>query len=398
MDEAGLNITLDQRSAVPLYEQICQQIRQKIESRQLQPGAPLPTNHEFCAQLQVSYTTAQQAMATLAKEGYVTRQARRGTVVKGIPRRGVVGIYSWVELLGQHTKYEYYRLITEHLSRQLEAHGRVYRMYLGSESLQTPNTAAEDLLRHLSGGTLCAALLVNPPPQLEELIRLGRSSHVPVIALISGCNTDYSVLLDYPGAIGSMARHLVDQGRRRVGIVYSRLSRSLREPESIARILEESGCAPQPAWIVGRDDNEQGGYEAAAALPLDELDGLIVADDVMALGVDKRLSELKVNVPVDLTVATFWNRGSRLELALPFERFEMDVQKLARLSLQLVQDAIEGQRINEPHMKIVPVLEAGPTASSQVKRISLSTDRRTGLTHLLPNKGAKKKPMTLSIE
>ena len=77
MNENELNIILDQRSAVPLYEQICQQIRRKIESRELEPGASLPTNHEFCERLQVSYTTAHQAMAKLAKVSFCRHSDRQ---------------------------------------------------------------------------------------------------------------------------------------------------------------------------------------------------------------------------------------------------------------------------------------------------------------------------------
>src|SRR5688572_9591849 len=109
--QTELNITIDQASAIPLYGQICEQIRRKVETRQLVPGTLLPTSHELCARLKVNYKTAHQAMATLAKEGYVTRQARRGTVVKGIPRRGVVGIYSFPDYFSEDKKHEYYRLI-----------------------------------------------------------------------------------------------------------------------------------------------------------------------------------------------------------------------------------------------------------------------------------------------
>jgi|GEM_PF-4747621 len=186
-----LTITVDQRSAVPLYEQICQQIRQKIESRQLMPGTSLPTNHQLRDRLRVNYKTAQLAMATLAKEGYVTRQARRGTIVKGVPRRGVVAIYLWIELFGHETKNEYYRLLTGHLGRQLEKHARVHRMYLGSGAADTPNTAYEDLLRHLTGGSLCGALLVNPPPNVQELIGHARTARVPMVSLFGGDVADY---------------------------------------------------------------------------------------------------------------------------------------------------------------------------------------------------------------
>ena len=365
MDESVLDLRIDQRSAVPLYEQICQQIRQKIESRQLQPGTPLPTNQQLRTRLRVAYKTAQQAMSTLSREGYVTRQSSRGTVVKGIPRRGVVGIYSHIDLVSQDGQHEYYRLITGHLSRLLEGNSRVHRLYLGS-AIPGANTASEDLLRHMSGGTLCGTLLVNLPPQIDELVRLGRTLNVPVIALSSGGQADYSVQVDHRGYIREAAAYLKKHGRHRVGLIYNRSGPELRQEGIVASMLEQGGCAPNESWIIGCAEDEKGGYEAderigyeaAKQLPLHELDGLIIEDDVMAVGVDRCLSELQVNVPRDLTVATFWNHGSRLRLTLPFERFELDVAKQARLSFQLMQDAIDGLRIAEPHVKIVPVYRA----------------------------------------
>ena len=161
-----------------------------------------------------------------------------------------------------------------------------------------------------------------------------------------------------------------------MGIVFNSSSFSLGEPGVVARILEECGCPAHPSWVVGRVETEEGGYEAASVVPFSELDSLIVEDDLMALGVDKRLREMHISIPGDLKVVTFWNRGSRLRLTLPFERFETDVEEQARVSLQMVQDAIKGQRIAEPHVKIVPVLDTGRTASGQVKQVGVL---RTGV-------------------
>lgn len=352
MGDADLDISLDSRSAVPLYEQICQQIRSRIESRQLQPGAQLPTNHEFCARLQVSYTTAQQAMATLAKEGYVTRQARRGTVVKGIPRRGVVGIFAYGELYEHGCKNDYYRLLMKYLTREMEHAGRVYRTYLGSGSPDTTSMAREDLLRHLTGGAICGAMLVNPPHDVAEIVQQGREMRVPVVALVAGCDPDYSVLPDYARLVREMSSFLVQQGRRRVGVIFCRHSLALRDPNRIAEIMSQCGCSPKLSWLVGRQDTEAGGYEAAADMPFDEIDGLMVIDDVMALGVDRWMSQFEARMPGDLLGCTLWNQGSRLHTKHRFEHFELDVHEQVKLSLELLQHAIKGQRVLEPHVKM----------------------------------------------
>ena len=245
---SALMLSVDQRSAVPLYEQICQQIRKKIESHELEPGSQLPTNHQLRERLRVNYKTAQLAMATLAREGYVTRQARRGTIVKGIPRRGVVAIYCWLELLGHHTKYEYYRLIVGHLSQQLEGHGRVYRMYLGTGSPQTPNTASEDLLRHLEGGSLCGAVLVNPPPNVQELVHHAKKSRIPLVSFYND-GSEYSVRMDYPGFLRAAVAAVHMQGCRKVGVILNKDSIGLNaQPGIVPRILEEAGCPVNPDY------------------------------------------------------------------------------------------------------------------------------------------------------
>jgi DNA-binding LacI/PurR family transcriptional regulator len=356
MKTAKLDIAVDQASTVPLYEQICEQIRRKIESRQLTPGTLLPTSHQLCARLQVNYKTAHQAMATLAREGYVTRQARRGTVVKGIPRRGVVALYSFPDHFSEDGKHEYYRLIMGHLSRLLESHGRVHRQYLGSNTPGTGNVACEDLLRHVAGRTLCGVLLVKRPQYLDELVRQSRALRIPIVAMWGSCESDvdYSVQVDHRGYVRAATEYLKQQGCRRIGVVFNSSSATFREPGAVAHIMQQAGLAPNPSWIVGRPETEDGGYDAAGQLLRAKLDGLIVEDDVMAIGVDRQLSEAGIVVPGDLKVTTFWNHGSRLRLELPFERFELDVERHAGLSLQLMQDAISGQRIIEPHVRIAP--------------------------------------------
>ncbi|MCC6423738.1 MAG: GntR family transcriptional regulator [Phycisphaerales bacterium] len=354
MKENGLNIVLDQRSAVPLYEQICQQIRQKIESQELEVGVPLPTNHEFCKLLQVSYTTAHQAMALLAKEGYVTRQARRGTVVKGIPRRGVVGIYSWVELLEHGTKHEYYRMITRYLSRGLEEQAHVYRMYLGSESPTTRNLACEDLIRHVESGALCGVALTLAFPKMDELMKAAEKAHTPVVCMTGEPQSSYSVSMNLWGMGHQAADFLCQQGRKRVGVIFNGQSNTLTNHGRYAEILQDRGLPVRESWIIPAAPTEMGGYEAAGQLPVSELDGLIIMDDVIAMGVDRRLKEMGVNVPRDLMVCTFWNHGTRFHLSLPFERFEFDVKGQAKSIIGLLQDAISGQRISEPHRVVDP--------------------------------------------
>lgn len=60
----------------PLAPQIIEQLRERIEQRQLRPGARAPSIRQLARELQVSPSTVVEAYDRLAALGYL--QARRG--------------------------------------------------------------------------------------------------------------------------------------------------------------------------------------------------------------------------------------------------------------------------------------------------------------------------------
>jgi 2-aminoadipate transaminase len=74
-------VELDRTSTVPLYLQICQQIRARIASGELAPGQRVPPERRLAAMLGVNRTTIVNAYRELAAEGLLVGQVGRGTVV-----------------------------------------------------------------------------------------------------------------------------------------------------------------------------------------------------------------------------------------------------------------------------------------------------------------------------
>ena len=66
---------------IPLYEQIYEEIRAKIEERGYQVGDRLPSEKELSEQYHVSRITSKKAVELLAEEGLVTRIPGKGTFV-----------------------------------------------------------------------------------------------------------------------------------------------------------------------------------------------------------------------------------------------------------------------------------------------------------------------------
>ena len=72
---------LDERSPVPLYYQLQEIIRARIESGQWAPGQQLPPEAELCTEFNLSRGTVRQALADLVREGLLTRRRGKGSFV-----------------------------------------------------------------------------------------------------------------------------------------------------------------------------------------------------------------------------------------------------------------------------------------------------------------------------
>ena len=76
---------LDNRSGVPAYLQLVQQVRQAIRLGVLRPGDQLPTVKEVVGSLTINPNTVLKAYRELDREGLVVGRRGVGTFVSGEP-------------------------------------------------------------------------------------------------------------------------------------------------------------------------------------------------------------------------------------------------------------------------------------------------------------------------
>jgi len=73
---------ISRSSYKPIYLQICDLIREKINSGKLSPGNRVWSEHDIMKKFHVSRNTAQKAIETLVNEGIVSRVQGKGSFVK----------------------------------------------------------------------------------------------------------------------------------------------------------------------------------------------------------------------------------------------------------------------------------------------------------------------------
>lgn len=76
-----MNIFIDNRSGVPIYSQIHDQIRDQIISGTLQAEEPLPSIRNLARDLRISVITTKRAYDELEKEGLIYTVAGKGCFV-----------------------------------------------------------------------------------------------------------------------------------------------------------------------------------------------------------------------------------------------------------------------------------------------------------------------------
>jgi GntR family transcriptional regulator len=72
---------VDQKSGIPIYIQIMDQVKHLIATGVLQPGQQLPTIRELAVELTINLHTVAHAYAELERDGFLTIRRGRGTFI-----------------------------------------------------------------------------------------------------------------------------------------------------------------------------------------------------------------------------------------------------------------------------------------------------------------------------
>ena len=102
-----MNIILSNTDSAPIYEQITRQLRAKIVSGELAPGAALPSMRLLAKELRISVITTKRAYEELERESLIVTQTGRGSFV--------------AEVSGERQREEQRRAVEKHLADAVHA-------------------------------------------------------------------------------------------------------------------------------------------------------------------------------------------------------------------------------------------------------------------------------------
>ena len=101
-----------------LYEQVAEQLRQRIFQRELEPGAWID-ELKIAEEYGISRTPLREALKVLAAEGLVTMKVRRGAYVTEVSRKDISDVYRLLSLLEADAAAEVADIATDEQLQQL---------------------------------------------------------------------------------------------------------------------------------------------------------------------------------------------------------------------------------------------------------------------------------------
>lgn len=91
---------------IPLYRQIQESLKEKITSGVYTEGGLLPSENDLCVEFNATRMTVRQALNELVKEGYITRQHGKGSIVSAIRKSlGLLSLKGWTDVVGASERH-----------------------------------------------------------------------------------------------------------------------------------------------------------------------------------------------------------------------------------------------------------------------------------------------------
>ncbi len=190
----------------------------------------------------------------------------------------------------------------------LEANESGYKVLLANSTLddeQAGQTVSE-LAEQRVDGLIFMIEFESLPDQIMEQLR--KSTH-PIVEISSSVSEFDLVQHGYGEATGALMAHLFELGHHRIGFIYGvhKREQGLDRMNVFRQTLEERGIPIDENLIIQCGPSMEDGYEAAHHLlqQANRPTALITINDLLAVAAIRAATDLGLNVPDDVSVASF---------------------------------------------------------------------------------------------
>jgi len=350
----------DEFMRVGLPVLISQQIRE-LYHRKLTVGDRLPPERVLAEKFEVSLPTLREALALLARDGWIERKHGSGNYIAQ-PKRDGRHIALLMEMdYSAHALSSSIVAVALKIKRRLDEQGRPARLYFGD---RTPHDTehrmlCREFLQDVQAGRLSAVLVLAGLVSDDWMKPLAQQG-VPTI----GANSFFDVNMTFNRErwINEAVAYLKKQGKQRIGLVYWAGNRPLNPGilsygEIFEAALKRQGLVFDPNIIRSdlHPSLDGSGWEEFREIwlrdPAKRPDGLIITDETLLESGLRAAADHRLVLPNDLLIATL---TSNFQMGRDWDRvarFEWSVDQRVEMCLR----ALDRESFNEPATIEVPL-------------------------------------------
>lgn len=353
----------------PVYKQLADRIRHRIESGEFSVGDRLPSTKQFSEDFDVNHLTARQALKVLERESLITMHAGRGTFV--CSAKVVAGrIAVIVPSLGQRMPGE----ISKGLRPTLNGDNEVSIIFVDyHEDAGFEKDCLAGLVSEFDGAIYYPSL---DPVTIKPILEL-ISSGFPMVFINRAINGLPGWLVSSNNyEMGSMAaRHLIKVGVKHPACVMTTASRSVDRLDGFRVELNNGEIAlPANRVVLAPLEGDPDGSLTRSLLNLKKRpDAIFYDSDYQALIGMKVIQEEGLNIPHDVKVIGC-DDIEAAHLANPplssvYENFGEVGSRALKMVRELMQLSVE-ERFQSRHEVVGVDLKARESTAKKVRESS----------------------------
>ncbi|NMM55521.1 LacI family DNA-binding transcriptional regulator [Paenibacillus aquistagni] len=161
-------------------------------------------------------------------------------------------------------------------------------------------------------------------------------------------------------------RHLIEHGHQRIGCIANKLSSQSRDYrlDGYMKAMQEYGCEIRDEYIVEGDYRIHSGYHAAEQLLATDISAFFVCNDMMTLGVFRKLYEGGYSIPGDYSIVSYDNTIAPFLSDIKLTSIEQNITELGNTAFEVLFAQVGNEELPVKEICLLPKLIENETVQS----------------------------------
>lgn len=371
-----MSLGIDNNNPKPLYEQIADNIKDKIARGELKPGEQVASQNELVKEYGVSMITVKKALSNLVSDGTLFTRQGKGTFVSGRESKKVdLSAKKTIGVVLRDLKHSFFSMVVHGIEERTTELGYNLLLSTSSNNLEKEEAQIDHFRRLDVDGLIIASLSLQYQP--TDYIQKLHRQNFPYVMVSYMHDPQYWYVgsdQEYGGFLAT--EHLIKLGYRKIGYLHAEKGNLLSEirKNGFYRALTEYGVPYNGSFIYHLEPNKEKkiidrydqGYRFGKTFSQlkNKPEALFIYSDIAALGFEKALLEKGIRIPDDLAVVGFDDILQAAYSPVPLTTVHQPAEKIGRIAVDVMQKRISGEDVGNRSI-LMPSLIIRESCGSQ---------------------------------